>query len=148
MDVGSLMKKPAVSVTLTETLASVVRKMRAAGVSAVVVVGVAGLAGVSAVVVVGVAGLAGILTERDVMRAVADGLDTTLTRAEAYMTPRPQTVPPDEPATGAAALMLSLGTRHLPVVEKGEVLGVISARDLLRLGESSRRLAELSSEPW
>jgi CBS domain-containing protein len=75
--------------------------------------------------------LAGILTERDVLRAVAEGrLDTTAADA---MTPHPETVEPDESTAQAATLMIHGGFRHLPVVEQGAVVGIVSIRDLMRI---------------
>jgi CBS domain-containing protein len=76
--------------------------------------------------------LGGILTERDVMRAVADGLDdTTLVRDR--MTANPETLDADDTTEHAAVLMIHGGFRHLPVVEQGEVVGVLSIRDLMRV---------------
>jgi CBS domain-containing protein len=46
------------------------------------------------------------------------------------MTRNPKTVDPDEDADDALKLMLASGFRHLPVVEKGEVIGMVSMRDL------------------
>ena len=91
--------------------------------------------------------LAGIVTERDLMRTVADGLDPGRTPAVERMTPDPRTIARDELATKAAELMIELGVRHLPVVEDDAVVGVISARDLLRLGRPVP-LEELAYEPW
>ena len=76
--------------------------------------------------------LSGILTERDVMRAVADGLDdTTLVRDR--MTANPETLDADDTTEHAAVLMIHGGFRHLPVVEQGDVVGVLSIRDLMRV---------------
>jgi CBS domain-containing protein len=75
--------------------------------------------------------LQGIITERDMIRAVADGVDPTTTVVERYMTPDPVTVTPDTEMSEAADLMLRLGVRHLPVEEAGEVVGMVSARDLM-----------------
>jgi CBS domain-containing protein len=91
--------------------------------------------------------LAGIVTERDLMRAVAEGLDPGRTVASERMTRDPHTIARDEPATRAAELMIDLGVRHLPVIEDDAVMGVISARDLLRLGRPIP-LEELAYEPW
>ena len=75
--------------------------------------------------------LAGILTERDVLRSVADGrLDV---RAADAMTPRPATVEPEESTAQAATLMIHGGFRHLPVVEGDVVVGIVSIRDLMRV---------------
>ena len=76
--------------------------------------------------------LSGILTERDVMRAVADGMDdTTLVRDR--MTANPETLDADDTTEHAAVLMIHGGFRHLPVVEQGDVVGVLSIRDLMRV---------------
>lgn len=91
--------------------------------------------------------LAGIVTERDLMRTVADGLDPGRTIASERMTPDPRTIAHDELATNAAEVMIELGVRHLPVVDDDGVVGVISARDLLRLGRPIP-LEQLAYEPW
>jgi CBS domain-containing protein len=76
--------------------------------------------------------LCGILTERDVLRAVADGIDErTLVRDR--MTPNPETLDADDTTDHAAVLMIHGGFRHLPVMEAGEVVGVLSIRDLMRI---------------
>jgi CBS domain-containing protein len=76
--------------------------------------------------------LCGILTERDVLRAVADGIaETTLVRDR--MTAHPETVEPAATTEHAAVLMIHGGFRHLPVVEGGDVVGMISIRDLMRV---------------
>lgn len=77
--------------------------------------------------------LIGILTERDVARALADGIDPSQTAVRSYMTEEPVTVTPETDAAKAAATMLNLGVRHLPVVEGGQVVGMVSSRDLLSL---------------
>ena len=76
--------------------------------------------------------LCGILTERDVLRAVADGMDdATLVRDR--MTANPETLDADDTTEHAAVLMIHGGFRHLPVMEAGEVVGVLSIRDLMRV---------------
>ena len=91
--------------------------------------------------------LVGIVTERDLMRTVADGVDPGRAVASERMTSNPRTIGHDEAATRAAELMLELGVRHLPVTQDGAVVGVISARDLLRLGRPTP-LEQLAYEPW
>jgi CBS domain-containing protein len=49
------------------------------------------------------------------------------------MTRDPETVPPAEPVAAAAGLMLRGGFRHLPVVESGKPIGIVSIRDLMRV---------------
>jgi CBS domain-containing protein len=77
--------------------------------------------------------LVGILTERDVARALADGVDPVETVVGEYMTRDPITVTPGTDAADAAVTMLELGVRHLPVTEAGTVVGMLSSRDLLSL---------------
>ena len=87
---------------------------------------------VGAVLVFEEGAICGILTERDVLRAVADGIDdTTLVRDR--MTANPETLDADDTTEHAAVLMIHGGFRHLPVVEQGEVVGVLSIRDLMRV---------------
>jgi CBS domain-containing protein len=76
--------------------------------------------------------LSGILTERDILRAVATG-QVEGTKVGAWMTHDPESVGPDEQPGQAAALMLHGGFRHLPVVQDGKPIGIISIRDLMRL---------------
>ncbi|HKF77654.1 MAG TPA: CBS domain-containing protein [Candidatus Dormibacteraeota bacterium] len=92
--------------------------------------------------------LLGVVTERDLVRALADDAIRTATVAD-YMTAEPCTIGPEADARDAAALMVSRQVRHLPVVEGDAVLGFVSARDLLDL--SRRRpvdLERLGYEPW
>ena len=76
--------------------------------------------------------LAGIFTERDALfRVIAAGRDPAKTALGEVMTAHPQTVHPDEPFLHAMRVMHKGGFRHLPVVEHGRPLGVVSARDAL-----------------
>jgi CBS domain-containing protein len=77
--------------------------------------------------------VAGIFTERDVLRAAASGADLTRTSLSRWMTPDPVTARPEVDSDEAAELMLGGGFRHLPVVESGELVGIVSLRDLLSL---------------
>ena len=74
--------------------------------------------------------LAGIITERDVLRAVAFGADPATSTVDEAMTTEVYTVPPDMPLHEAAREMAARWIRHLPVVQDGELLGVISMRDI------------------
>ena len=74
--------------------------------------------------------LAGILTERDVLKAAASGMDLSTSKVSEWMTPDPQSVSPDTPIEEAAQIMLMNGFRHLPVVDDRTVCGVVSLRDL------------------
>lgn len=76
--------------------------------------------------------LVGILTERDVVyRVVAPGLDARMTAVSEVMTPAPHTVHPDALFGYALNVMHDNGFRHLPVVENGKLIGIVSARSAL-----------------
>jgi CBS domain-containing protein len=87
---------------------------------------------VGAVLVMEGAALAGILTERDIMRAVAAGMDDD-TLVSDHMTRDPETMSPDDTTQQAAVLMIHGGFRHMPLVEGDEVVGMLSIRDLMRV---------------
>jgi CBS domain-containing protein len=87
---------------------------------------------VGAVLVLEDGRLAGIMTERDLMRAVARGLRDDAVVGEC-MTANPDTVAPDDTIEHAAVLMIHGGYRHLPVVDGDNVVGVISIRDLVQV---------------
>ena len=73
----------------------------------------------------------GILTERDILRAVADDADLDQDRVRTWMTEYPDSFTPDMNVEEAAEWMLATGFRHLPVVDGDEILGVISIKDVL-----------------
>src|SRR5262245_33529103 len=76
--------------------------------------------------------LTGIFTERDALfRVIAAGRDPATTLLADVMTPQPMTMHPDKPFLEALRVMHTRGFRHLPVVENGRPLGVVSARDAL-----------------
>ena len=85
---------------------------------------------VSAVAIVDRSGMIGICTDRDLAAALAReaGADTLVVDV---MTESPDTVGPDVAVADAAAWMLETGYRHLPVVEDGELLGIVDIRDVL-----------------
>ena len=75
--------------------------------------------------------LHGIFTERDLLaRVVAGGRDPARTRLAEVMTPDPDTIEATEPVAEAVRRMDEGCYRHLPVLEGGHVLGVISLRDV------------------
>lgn len=75
--------------------------------------------------------LVGILTERDIMKAVARGLDLATTPVSAVMTTNLVTVEPTATIQEAAAHMTDRWIRHLPVLLDSRVVGMVSQRDLL-----------------
>jgi CBS domain-containing protein len=83
--------------------------------------------------------LLGIITERDLVRAIADGLNPQQAKADVVMSGDPATVTGDEEVAVVAVKMMRLGIRHLPVVDQqGKPVGLISARDLVSLLEQEK----------
>ena len=77
--------------------------------------------------------LAGILSERDYARKVVlQGRSSADTPASAIMTAQVVTVTPDTPVPACMQLMTDRRIRHLPVMEQGRVVGVISIGDLVK----------------
>ena len=74
--------------------------------------------------------LTGIITERDLLRAVALGADPDKTSVDDAMTVEVYTVPPDMDLQDAAREMAVRWIRHLPIVQDGQLLGVVSMRDI------------------
>ncbi len=103
---------------------------------------------VGAVMVVKGKRLVGIFTERDaVFRVVAAGLDPATTSIGEVMTPDPVTVSPEEIFGRALLAMHDGGFRHVPVVDNGEPVGIVSSRSALDpemeefTAETQRRLS-------
>jgi len=83
--------------------------------------------------------LLGIITERDLVRAIADGVDPKQATASVIMTPNPATVGEDEDVGVVAVKMMRLGIRHLPVVDAmGKPIGLLSARNLVAVLDRAR----------
>ena len=86
---------------------------------------------IGAVLVTRDGSLAGIFTERDVLTRVVDaGLDADATKLDAVMTPDPDTLVPSDRAVDALMKMSTRGYRHLPVVDEGQLVGIVSIRDI------------------
>lgn len=87
---------------------------------------------VSAVLVLDGESLVGIFTERDaVTRVIAQERDVQTTRLADVMTAAPQTISPDKTFGHALLMMYENGFRHVPVIENGKVIGMVSARNAL-----------------
>ncbi len=107
-----------VAVSPQSTVAEVAREMR--------------LEDCDSVAVMGDGRLVGIITERDLVRAIADGVDPKQATASVVMTPNPATVTTEEDVSVVALKMMRLGIRHLPVVDPvGKPVGLLSARNLV-----------------
>ena len=86
--------------------------------------------GVGSVAVCEGSRLVGIFTERDVMRAVASEFDAEHHQVGAFMTSDPTTIGPEADIHEGLSSMFAFGFRHMPVVEGGQVVGMVSMRDL------------------
>jgi CBS domain-containing protein len=119
MQVGEIMHTDVKTAGADDTFADVAKVMRTNGISSVVV-----LDGSK---------LAGIVTERDIVNLVAAGGDPHSVKVAHGMTRRDiETVAPKTDIAQAADHMANRNIRHLPVVDKGKLVGIISIRDLTR----------------
>lgn len=76
--------------------------------------------------------LIGIFTERDALcRVIAKGLDAQTTRLAEVMTNDPQTLDPDKSFGYALLMMHENGFRHVPVIENGKPIGIVSSRNAM-----------------
>jgi len=95
---------------------------------------------IGAVAVVHSGTLAGIFSERDIMsRVVAKGLDPDQTLVEGVMSRELVVAEPGEDVDQALQKMHSIRARHLPVVENGKLVGMVSIRDLLEVDDAHQR---------
>jgi CBS domain-containing protein len=88
---------------------------------------------VRAVLVIDDEVLVGIVTQGDcAIKVLLPGLDAKQTPVRQVMTGKPVTVRPDDPLDGCMAMMAERGFRHLPVLDAGKVVGVISIGDVVK----------------
>ena len=111
------MTTPAVTCTSADTLAAAARLMQQAD--------------TGSVIVTELGKTVGILTERDLLRAAATSARPDHETVNLWMTPHPDVLGPDEKVDAAWGSLTSHHYRHLPVVEDGQLLGVVSSRDLM-----------------
>ena len=116
MQVSDIMRSDVKTVAAEETFADAAKVLRENN--------------ISSVVVKSESGPAGIVTERDFVRVVADGLDPASTTIGDRMSTELATVEMRTDIADAAQLMADRRIRHLPVVDRGELVGIISIRDL------------------
>jgi CBS domain-containing protein len=117
--VADLMVRNVLTVEPSDTIGEAAEKMDAANVGAVVVVE-------------DMVRIVGIVTERDLMRAVAARARAAEARVRQWMTPNPVTIEPETSVEDAAQVMFDNNFRHLPVVKDGRPLGIVSLRLLSR----------------
>jgi len=87
---------------------------------------------VSAIMIVDAGHLVGIFTERDIAyRVVAEDKNAKTTHVASAMTKKPRTIAPERPLGHALHMMYEGGFRHVPVVDKGHPVGMVSASDAL-----------------
>ena len=116
--IAEVMNKSVVTVDPTSSIGEAAEKMIDAGVGAVVVVE-------------DMARIVGIITERDLMRAVAQRARAAEARVRQWMTESVVTIEPDTEIKDAAKMMFEKNFRHLPVVNKdGRLMGIASLRRL------------------
>ncbi len=115
--IADVMRTELIEVAPEDTLGEVAERMTAVN--------------VGAVVVKDFGRLIGILTERDMLRAMAARVHTSDARVRQWMTADPMTATPDTTFDDAARVMLDNGFRHLPVVDGSNVLGVVSLRRVM-----------------
>lgn len=85
----------------------------------------------------------GVITERDVLRAIADGTDLDAATAGDHMTASPVSVPGATPLDEACDLMISRNVRHLLVAEGGELVGVLNMRDVVGVLSGAAALGQV-----
>jgi CBS domain-containing protein len=117
MQIGGVMRVRLVTATPDQTAAEAIRAMLDAGVGSVVVTED------NAPV--------GIFTERDVLKLAGTGVTFGSIVLRDVMTPNPLTITTEDGILAAAQLMGERNLRHLPVVEGGNLVGIVSIRDVL-----------------
>lgn len=83
--------------------------------------------------------LAGILTERDIVRAISHDIGAPRDEIAHWMSATPKTVSPESSLEDARDLMDRNHIRHLPVTDGGRLVGMLSMRDLIKVGAGSAR---------
>ena len=92
--------------------------------------------------------VAGIVTDRDiVIRGVADGADPNRTRVGEVVSGELASVGPDDPVEQAITVMREKAIRRIPVLEGGNLVGIVSLGDLAVERDQSSVLADISEEP-
>ncbi len=90
--------------------------------------------------------LLGIVTERDIVAAIAGRRDCATTPVHQIMTEKVITASPESDIVYAARVMTERGIRHLPVAREDRVIGIVSIRDIVRWGLMSLAQESLSED--
>jgi CBS domain-containing protein len=88
----------------------------------------------------------GIITERDVLVSIGEGQDPDQEQVGDHLSPRPTFAAPDWSLERAAEAMVKGGFRHLVIVDGGELIGILSMRDIVRCWVSAGATSELPSD--
>jgi citrate synthase len=115
--VRDLMTSPAITCASADSLGTAARLMHEAD--------------TGSVIVTDLGKVVGILTERDLLRAAAATIGADTEEVSLWMTAHPDVLSPDEKVDAAWASLTAHHYRHLPVVERSELVGVVSLRDLM-----------------
>src|SRR5215207_7282685 len=118
INLGDVMARAVVSVAPEDTLGEAAQKMVDEG--------------VGSAVVLDHGRLIGILTERDLLKSAAGRVHSSEARVREWMTEEPVIASSETSAEDAVKTMLEHGFRHLPVVEEGRTVGVVSLREVVR----------------
>lgn len=81
--------------------------------------------------------LVGIVSERDLVRAIAELANFAGTPVSDYMTPGPISIDVGDSLAAAAKIMVEFQVRHVPIVERGRVVDLVSIRDVLSSSAAS-----------
>ncbi len=119
--VSDIMSSPVVSAGQDETVADVAERM--------------GKTGVGSVVITEGEVPIGIITERDLVRVAAAGVDPKREPVSRWMTRNPDIVAPDLEVTEAFKNLAERNYRHIPVVQDGKLVGIVSMRDLMKIAQ-------------
>lgn len=117
MNIGGVMRTKLVTARPDETAADAIRRMLSSGIGSVIVIED------NAPV--------GMFTERDVLRLAGEGADFETIPVRRAMTGRPLTISADDDILAASQMMAERKLRHLPVTEDGNLVGIVSMRDVL-----------------
>jgi citrate synthase len=98
--------------------------------------------GVGSVIVADDNGVVGIVTERDLVKAAADGAHPMDATVDSWMTPDPVTLPPDGDVTHALDQMIERHFRHIPICDGDKLVGVVSFRQLIEAAKIRK------VDPW